>query len=263
MRRLFVAVFTLLLLSCSDKSKVTNSPDTAGKRISSSSTRSESVKAIDNRSESKEETGEESGESPDPALALAALYRATDGENWAKNTNWLNHDVPLGLWYGVETDHRGRVIILDLHNNQLSGSIPAELGQLANLEALALSNNQLSGRIPTELGQLANLEVLVLSNNQLSGRIPTELGQLANLHWLALFDNQLSGPIPPELGQLKPLSQLAIANNQFSGRIPAELGQLVNLAGLFLHNNQLRADRSRSNWGNWPISKSCISAATS
>jgi hypothetical protein len=42
-----------------------------------------------------------------------------------------------------------------LNNNQLSGSIPQELGQLASLESLALENNQLSGSIPQELGQLA------------------------------------------------------------------------------------------------------------
>ena len=38
-----------------------------------------------------------------------------------------------------------------LKNNQLSGSIPKELGQLASLELLWLSNNQLSGSIPEGL----------------------------------------------------------------------------------------------------------------
>ena len=54
-----------------------------------------------------------------------------------------------------------------LHNNQLSGEIPSELGSLSNLEWLWLQRNQLSGEIPAELGSLSNLERLDLSDNQL------------------------------------------------------------------------------------------------
>ena len=56
--------------------------------------------------------------------------------------------------HGVTTDDNGRVIELDLWNNQLSGEIPPELGNLANLTRLSLSTNQLSGEIPPELGSL-------------------------------------------------------------------------------------------------------------
>ena len=109
--------------------------------------------------------------------ALVALYEATGGSNWANNSNWLS-DRPLGEWYGVITDVSGRVTRLSLH---LSGSIPAELGSLANLQRLHLYDNQLSGPIPVELGNLANLEGLWLFQNQLSGPIPAELGSLSNL----------------------------------------------------------------------------------
>ena len=40
----------------------------------------------------------------------------------------------------------------------MSGSIPSELGDLANLEYLLLDGNQLSESIPSDLGNLANLE---------------------------------------------------------------------------------------------------------
>ena len=68
-------------------------------------------------------------------------------------------------------------------DNQLTGEIPKELGNLANLEyVVTLGNgNQLTGEIPAELGSLANLEGLYLYNNQLTGEIPKELGNLANL----------------------------------------------------------------------------------
>ena len=83
--------------------------------------------------------------------ALVALYHAADGANWNRNDNWLG-DAPLGEWYGVTTDDTGRVIDLDLSENQLSGVIPAEIGRLTDLVWQGFWANQLSGAIPPELG---------------------------------------------------------------------------------------------------------------
>ena len=95
--------------------------------------------------------------------------------------------------------------ILWLAHNQLSGSIPAELGDLADLQQLTLDNNQLAGSIPAELGDLANLQQLTLAHNQLTGSIPAELGDLANLQELWLNDNELTGPIPLSFTNLESL----------------------------------------------------------
>ena len=148
--------------------------------------------------------------------ALAALYNATNGSSWRDDTNWVS-SRPLGEWHGVSTDADGRVTELDLLANQLSGSIPSELGNLANLERLTLYDNQLSGSIPSELGNLANLQALGLHDNQLSGSIPSELGNFDNLGLLTLWGNQLSGPIPSELGNLDNLQALSLGSNQLSG----------------------------------------------
>ena len=67
--------------------------------------------------------------SPDREI-LVALYNATDGPNWGYALNWLT-DAPLGDWSGVETNALGRVTELSLDFNDLSGSIPVELGNLA------------------------------------------------------------------------------------------------------------------------------------
>ena len=169
---------------------------------------------------------------------LIALYDATNGENWENNTNWKT-DKPLSEWYGVSTNGSGQVTRLWLSNNDLSGQIPPELGQLQNLTVLGLYNNKLSGQIPVELGQLENLTELWLSDNELSGQIPPELGQLQNLTVLSLNDNELSGQIPPELGQLQNLTVLWLNDNELSGQIPPELGQLQNLTVLSLNDNKL------------------------
>ena len=170
--------------------------------------------------------------------ALVALYHATGGPNWANNSNWLS-DRPLGEWNGVTTDGDGRVTRLDLQENRLSGSVPAELGNLSNLEILSLHQNQLSGLIPAELGILSNLQELYLGFNKLNGSIPVELGNLSNLEILSLHQNQLSGSIPAELGALSHLHLLSLAGNQLAGVIPTELGNLSNLENLDLGSNQL------------------------
>ena len=170
--------------------------------------------------------------------ALVALYNATDGPNWTNNENWLSAE-PVGTWYGITTDGGGRVTALSLAYNQLSGTLPTQLGNLTNLTELVFFSNNLTGTIPTQLGQLTRLEDLDLSSNQLSGSIPTQLGQLTALTGLYLGDNQLSGSIPTHLGQLTALEYLYLGNNQLSGAIPSELGNLVNLIELDLDTNQL------------------------
>ena len=102
---------------------------------------------------------------------LRALYDATDGPGWTNSTNWLT-GAPLAEWYGVRTDGAGRVVSLSLEYNGLTGSIPAELGNLASLRYLNLFNNELTGPIPAQFGNLANLEVLRLRSDELAGSIP-------------------------------------------------------------------------------------------
>ena len=185
---------------------------------------------------------------PDRA-ALVALYEATDGPNWVNNDNWLT-DAPLGDWYGVDTDNSGRVVRLDLDGrwdsdareyipHGLSGPVPPELGNLANLTRLDLGHNFLSGPVPTELGSLADLESLHLAGNDLTGPIPAELGELASLTGLWLYSNSLTGPVPTELGSLTDLELLHLGGNDLTGPIPTELGELASLTRLYLSYNDL------------------------
>ncbi|PIR94619.1 hypothetical protein COT97_00505 [Candidatus Falkowbacteria bacterium CG10_big_fil_rev_8_21_14_0_10_39_11] len=65
--------------------------------------------------------------------------------------------------------------------------VPAEIGQLKNLQVLDLSNNQLTG-LPLELGNLSDLKALHLSGNNYSTydldlikkQLPSDVQQFCN-----------------------------------------------------------------------------------
>ena len=213
-------------------------------------------------------------ESPDRA-ALVALYEATNGPNWVDDTNWLT-DAPLGEWYGVHTDHFGRVVRLDLAGRRdaaarrtvshgLIGSLPPELGNLIGLRTLDLGDNDLFGAIPPDLGNLTELRRLDLGDNNLTGAFPPALlnlvrlesldlggnslkgtilpglGDLGSLMWLNLSRNRWTGTIPPELGNLAKLRELRLYSAELTGPIPPEFGNLVSLTWLRLDGNRLTA----------------------
>lgn len=101
--------------------------------------------------------------------------------------------------------------VLQLCYNQLTGSIPTQLGSLNRLAVLALQSNHLSGAIPASLGDLTQLMRLDLSFNHLFGSIPVKLAQIPQLIVLDLRNNTLSGSVPP--GTIPPSHHLYIRFN--------------------------------------------------
>ncbi len=170
------------------------------------------------------------------SLALVSLYDATNGDSWNSNNNWKIGSV--NTWFGVSVEN-GRVTGLYLAGNNLQGTIPVEIGNLAFLNNIELAANQLTGTIPAEIGNLALLTDLYLYSNQLTGTIPVELGNLTSLLTLDIGGNQLTGTIPVEFGSLTSLIYLGLYSNQLTGTIPVELGSLTSLITLDLGGNQL------------------------
>ena len=82
---------------------------------------------------------------------LATLYHSTNGPQWTNSDNWLT-DAALDDWYGVSTDNSGRVTMLYLDSNRLSGSIPPELGRLSSLEELDLTRTYLKNVLAAYIG---------------------------------------------------------------------------------------------------------------
>ena len=132
--------------------------------------------------------------------------------------------------------------MLYLQDNQLSGPIPPELGNLANLSRLELFGNRLSGPIPPELGNLRYVSALYLYGNALSGPLPESLGGLTELGSLHLQDNNLTGPVPAEFGRLSRLAELVLSDNaKMAGPLPSEMTSLGGLRVLLAEGTELCA----------------------
>lgn len=173
--------------------------------------------------------------------ALVALFNSTNGPDWGfSNANWGTATNPCH-WAGVvcANDPLGPIQILFLDQRNLTGTLPAELANLTELEVLALDINNLTGVIPSGLGTLIHLHRLSLSENDLTGTIPASLSNLDELRSLNLVANQLTGSIPAGLGQLPKLEQIALTANQLTGPIPSSFGSMPALQLLRLNSNQL------------------------
>ena len=170
---------------------------------------------------------------------LEALYQSTNGDNWLNNENWLSNKS-IGEWYGITIDdYPDRTLIdLKLPANNLTGTIPHEIGGLYHFVKIDLSNNQISGEIPEEIGQLSETNWLILSNNLLTGEVPASIGNMENMEIIDFGGNQLTGSIPESIGNLEHLWRLSLNDNQLSGELPASLYQITRLFSIELANNQ-------------------------
>lgn len=133
----------------------------------------------------------------------------------------------------------GRQSLLELNNNSLSGPIPVDgfsMSGMSGLEGFFLQENNLTGSIPIELGQLSSVDNLYLNNNSLSGPIPTELGQLSLMKDFRLDYNHLTGPLPSELGLFSHLINFDVASNEMTGKI-LFLGNTSSLEYLNISHN--------------------------
>ena len=177
------------------------------------------------------------------------------------------------------------LMVLRLRSNELEGEISQKMCQLSSLIMLDLANNSLSGTIPTcldhiqakavevdkssnplkfeygydlgndnyrdslifvpkgnELEYKENLflvRMIDLSCNKLSGPIPTEVSSLPALRFLNLSRNHLSGEIPKNMGGMKLPESLDLSVNHIFGEIPQSLTELYFLSFLNLSYSNL------------------------
>lgn len=175
--------------------------------------------------------------------ALLALFDSTDGSAWTNKAGWGGAAGTECSWYGITCDQPGAHITrLALGDNNLTGTLPAQISGLPELVALFLQANDIGGTIPSSIGSLTKLTTLELSGNQISGPIPASVGDLSQLTFFSAYDNQLSGSIPVGFANLSKLENLTLGLNDLTGTISAELGNLSSLRFLVLNANELTGE---------------------
>lgn len=197
------------------------------------------------------------------SMALVALYNATNGSEWTVADNWLSGQ-PVGEWHGIVVNN-GRVEQIYLHDNNLSGTLPSEIGDLTSLNRIDICCNLIGGEIPESIGNLTALELLDIYVNEFTGTFPDSLAncqalqsvvaykndfsggfpsvffELPNLVRLELGSNEFSGPLNPGINQMTQIRILTFDRNDFSGQM-VPIRDLVNLTELHLSGNQLTGE---------------------
>ena len=205
---------------------------------------------------------------------LVALYHATGGENWNSDANWLSYKT-LDHWFGVTTNSEGRVVELNLENNNLVGKLPEELALLSDLHELNVGNNpSLIGSLPRSILGLSlrtlkldgsgicapvdiEFQTWLLNVTNRSGVISCEeLMLLDDRGVLVKFFNSTDGPnwkiksnwlsdVPIEewygvtTDSEGRVLELNFVNNNIHGPIIPELGQLTKLTTMNFFANQV------------------------
>ncbi|HNW49685.1 MAG TPA: T9SS type A sorting domain-containing protein, partial [Prolixibacteraceae bacterium] len=179
------------------------------------------------------------------SLVLVEFYNAVGGPNWTDQGNWLTG--PVNTWTGV-TVTDGRVTGLEIVSNNMSGTIPASIGQLTELTRLRLIGDEnpvkvvdIHGSIPAELWNCTKIQVLQLKYTNLTGDIPAGIEKMVNLQEINFQQSYLGCEIPEALFNLPSLTKAYLHQSNFKGKVPASLANATKLTRLYLHGNKLEA----------------------
>ncbi|KAF7848345.1 hypothetical protein BT93_L2079 [Corymbia citriodora subsp. variegata] len=154
------------------------------------------------------------------------------------------------------------LLVLDVSNNSLFGTLPNWIGDIEDLKMLMLSSNLFRSPLPLSFCNLHYLKLLDLSGNNLGPNIlhcanatvmrflhltndklarhfPDFLSRASLIVTLDLRHNALSSKVPGWINSLWNLKVLLLQGNSFEGSIPLDLCLLKNMSILDLSNNNL------------------------
>ncbi|MDR0430904.1 MAG: T9SS type A sorting domain-containing protein, partial [Tannerellaceae bacterium] len=173
--------------------------------------------------------------------ALRAIYQSTNGDEWTYIWN-INDPYSVGSWHGLSVNE-GHVHGIDLKNNNLTGTLPANLGSLPYLNRFDVSNNKISGNLPNNisgLNQIAETVSLNFSNNHFTGSIPASYNVESGYIELDVSRNHLSSLE----ASLYSVFSLNIKNQEIWSSIVIQINPgmdaLISLPNLCTYRNRYR-----------------------
>ncbi|TYH86640.1 hypothetical protein ES332_D01G058500v1 [Gossypium tomentosum] len=128
--------------------------------------------------------------------------------------NKLTGEIPPSICNFTSLD------ILDLSKNHFGGIIPSCLGNFSGrIRIINLQKNSLSGKIPDFCVESSSLTTLALNDNKLEGLLPRSLVNCTLLRFLNLANNTLNDVFPHRLSLLPYLQVLILRSNRFYVRL--------------------------------------------
>ncbi len=127
---------------------------------------------------------------------------------------------------------------LQIHFTNVSGPLPAFVGNYADLRQIVLGQSRFNGTIPAGLAQLEKLSYINFNGCLFSSVLPPALFNSTAMQFLWLTNNRLRGPIPSFDGLPHAVS-IRLNRNSFNGGFPALSISLPKLTNLALERNQL------------------------
>lgn len=169
---------------------------------------------------------------------LEDFYRQANGDKWSQNDGWMNPNVKVGDWFGIDVNAEGRVKSISFVMNNLSGKISPEICKLAKLEKLEINMAIFdNSTFPENIGDLTELVNLTVKQAGIAGELPASISKLKKLQVLSIENNFLTGSLPAGIGELANLNEIAIDRNGFSGAVPESWKKLTNLQYVYFSFN--------------------------
>ncbi|XP_022871822.1 probable inactive receptor-like protein kinase At3g56050 [Olea europaea var. sylvestris] len=153
-------------------------------------------------------------------VALLRFKEKVENDPYGALSDW-NQEVGVEnpcSWFGIGCSE-GHVVVLNLKDLCLRGTLVPDLGNLVHVKSISLRNNSFSGVIPEEISKLSELEVLDLGYNNFSGQLPCHLINNFSIAILLLDNNELLGNPYPEIYELQKLSEVQVNERLLSSGI--------------------------------------------
>ncbi|GLR17892.1 T9SS type A sorting domain-containing protein [Portibacter lacus] len=174
------------------------------------------------------------------SLALVDLYNDCGGSEWSGFGNWLNG--PINTWEAITIDSvRRRVVGIDFKNMNLTGTLPATLGDLDELSGKVefRDDSLLVGEIPSFLWNWVKVDRIQFKFTGFTSVNTDGMENMVNLTEFNTEGSPIGGMAPGKIFTLPSMVKVYMHDNNLDD-LPAELATASGLDRLYLNGNQLK-----------------------